>query len=484
MVGDKPNEAEFTDEDRARIAALREQVEEHGKPRKVEFGDLVGHAPSGKFMHRTTGEMWPVGSVDKTLPKVTVGYTKKDKPIQILPSTWLMQNSMVHQITWMPGAPEFLTDTLAYAGGMAPQRGNRVYNLYRGPRAALGDAAKAGPWLDHVHMVFSEPGDAEHIITYFACCVQYPGLKINHGLLLCGLAGIGKDTVVSPLRFGLGSWNVAEISPNVLFKDFNEYHRTVLLRINELHDLGNEANMYTLYERLKAVLAAPPETVRINDKNIPAHYIPNVCKVVMTTNHPESGVYLPAECRRTYVARSPLTEPPSPDYFERLYEWLAADGARHVAAYLRELDISAFDAAAPPVKTTAFWAIVNANRSTGESSLGDVLIRMGEPEIVTTSDLELGAREAGEHELGEWLRDPKHRRHIPSTLNRLGYTVIPNPNAGDGRWLMHSRRITIYRSVKTDSARALIAIAERMEKEDKAIKNNIIAMSTRKKPPQ
>jgi hypothetical protein len=217
---------------------------------------------------------------------------------------------------------------------------------------------------------------------------------------------------------------------------------------------------------------------------MPAHYVPNVCKVVETTNHPESGVYLEADDRRRYVARSPLTEAPRPDYFQSLYAWLAADGDRHVAAYLGQYDLSNFDAEAPPVKTAAFWSIVNANRSAGESSLGDIIIRMEEPEILTTSDLDAGARAAGEHELCEWLREPKHRRHIPSMLGRAGYAPLANPNAGDGRWLMHGRKVSIYRSIKVDQARALAAVDERIEREIKAIKDNIIAMSPRKKPPQ
>ena len=38
-------------------------------------------------------------------------------------------------------------------------------------------------------------------------------------------------------------------------------------------------------------------------------------------------------------------------------------GDRHVAAYLAELDLSDFDAKAPPPKTAAFWDIVEADNA-------------------------------------------------------------------------------------------------------------------------
>ena len=58
-------------------------------------------------------------------------------------------------------------------------------------------------------------------------------------------------------------------------------------------------------------------------------------------------------------------------------------GDRHVAAYLAELDISAFDPKAPPPKTPAFWDIVDANRAPEDAELADVLDEMGNPDAVT-----------------------------------------------------------------------------------------------------
>ena len=118
---------------------------------------------------------------------------KSGKPITMAPSTWLDRNRPVEQMTWCPGLPMLIKDRLVVLGGWIERKDVTCFNLYRPPLIVLGDATKAGPWLDHVRKVFY-PDDAEHIITWLAHRVQRPGQKINHALVLGGAQGIGKDT--------------------------------------------------------------------------------------------------------------------------------------------------------------------------------------------------------------------------------------------------------------------------------------------------
>ena len=64
---------------------------------------------------------------------------------------------------------------------------------------------KAEPWIDHVRKVF--PDDADHIIRWLAHRVQRPQEKINHALVLGGAQGIGKDTLLEPVKHAVGPWN-------------------------------------------------------------------------------------------------------------------------------------------------------------------------------------------------------------------------------------------------------------------------------------
>ena len=143
--------------------------------------------------------------------------------------------------------------------------------------------------------------------------------------------------------------------------------------MNEARDLG-EINRFSFYDHMKAYTAAPPDVLRVDEKNLREHSISNCCGVIITTNHKADGIYLPADDRRHYVAWSDLTkEDFTDDYWNNLWGWYEDGGIRHVAAYLAELDLSAFDPKAPPPKTAAFWAIVDANRAPEDAELADVL---------------------------------------------------------------------------------------------------------------
>ena len=70
-------------------------------------------------------------------------------------------------------------------------------------------------------------------------------------------------------------------------------------------------------------------------------------------------------------------------YWNALWGWYGSGGEEDVAAYLGELDISGFDPKAPPAKTAAFWAIVDANRAPEEAELADALDKLGRPDALT-----------------------------------------------------------------------------------------------------
>jgi hypothetical protein len=140
-------------------------------------------------------------------------------------------------------------------------------------------------------------------------------------------------------------------------------------------------------------------------------------------------------------------------YWNTLWHWYGGD--RHVAAYLAELDISAFDPKAPPPKTEAFWAIVDANRAPEDAELADVLDRLQNPDAVFLSQILGGADE----DFAYWLRDRRNRRAIPHRLEQCGYIAVRNPDAKDGLWQIAGARQVIYAKASF-SIREQIAAAE------------------------
>jgi hypothetical protein len=434
----------------------------------VTLNDFHAFMPMYKFFYKPTRDLWPASSVNSRIPPVLLNPEANDPDDQIFipASTWLARNRPVEQMTWMPGEPVIIADRIVAEGGFIERPGSTIINLYRPPACLPGNPERAQPWLDHVRRVY--PDDADHILIWLAHRVQRPGEKINHALLLGGAPGIGKDTILHPVSYAVGSWNFEEISPTHLLGRFNSFIKCVVLRINEARDLG-EISSYSFYEHLKPILAAPPETLRIDEKSIREYRVPNVVGVIITSNYKTDGCYLPADDRRHYVAWSDLPAAGEPgalggDYFERLYRWYDDEGGvRHVAAWLASHSLADFDPKAPPLKTRAFWEIVDAHRSADESEIADAIDKMEEasggkrPTVFSTDRLVLHASPA----LEAWLRDPKNRRQIPKRLERVGYMRVQNPDTDSRLWKINGRRQAVY-GLRTLSERSRIEAAREL----------------------
>ena len=178
-------------------------------------------------------------------------------------------------MTWAPGLPQLIRDKLVGDGGWIEREGVTVLNLYRPPRPLQGDPAKAEPWIEHVQAIY--PDEADHIIKWLAHRVQRPHEKINHGLVLGGLPGIGKDTMLEPVKHAVGAWNFKEVSPKQVLGRFNGFLKSVVLRISEAKDMG-EFDRFTFYDHMKTLLAAPPDVLRVDEKNLREHDVFNVCR--------------------------------------------------------------------------------------------------------------------------------------------------------------------------------------------------------------
>jgi hypothetical protein len=184
----------------------------------------------------------------------------------------------------------------------------------------------------------------------------------------------------------------------------------------------------------------------------------NCCGIIITTNYKLNGIYLPADDRRHFVAWSHLTKDDFfADYWGDLWGWYRNGGCGHVAAYLAALGISGFDPKAPPPKTEAFWAIVDANHAPEDSELADILDRLGNPDATTLSRVAYLA----DADFGMWLRDRKNRKQIAYRMERNGYVAVRNEVAKDGLWRIHDKRQVIYAKVSL-SVRERYLAAQRL----------------------
>jgi hypothetical protein len=415
---------------------------------------------AGNHIYKPTGEMWPSSSVNARVPPQFETDAKGNPVLEegkqkwIPASAWLQRHRAVEQMTWAPGLPQIILDRHISEGGWIEKKGVACFNLYRPATIKLGDANKAGPWLDHVRKVYPNEAEANHIVKWLASRVQHPDVKLNHALVLGGKQGIGKDTILEPAKQAVGPWNFTEVSPIQVLGRFNSFLRSVILRVSEARDMG-EVNRYQLYEHMKVVTAAPPDVLRVDEKHMREHSILNLTGVLFTTNNKVTGLYLPEDDRRHFVAWSDASKDDfTQAYWNQVWGWYANGGLGHVAAYLHSLDLSSFDPKAPPEKTEAWWAIVDANRAPEDSELADLLDALGSPDAVTVDMLTGSTVDMGAG-IRMWLVDRKNRRVIPHRLESCGYVPVRNPTAKDGLWKVQGKRQVIY-------AKASLAVRDRI----------------------
>ncbi|MGF6467603.1 primase-helicase family protein [Paraburkholderia youngii] len=413
------------------------------------YNDFYAYMPSHKYLHVPTGELWPASSVNAKLPPMEVG-----DEVYVKANAWLDEHRAVMQIVWMPGEPQIIEDRVMQAAGWQAHAGAHSFNLYVPPPPSAGDATKAGAWLGHLERLY--PNDWSYIVDWCAYTVRHPADKINCALVLGGGPGIGKDTLIEPLRVAVGAHNSADITPAVMFGRFNRWVRNKLVRVSEVRDLG-DLDRYAFYEHCKPYLSSPPDAIRVDEKNLREYYIANASNFIFTTNHLTDGLYLPADDRRHYVAWSTCTSTDFTEaYFRKFWTWYANGGMANVVAFLCEHDLSGFDPKAPPPKTPAFWEMVAAGEAPESGEMRDVIERLGNPDALAVVNVSIEAFGAKFFGLHEELTVRANRRSIPHRMERVGYSAVRNPDATDGQFKVSDKRVTVY-------ARSALSIAARVD---------------------
>jgi len=410
------------------MSAVREVAADETPEQAFTFTDFYAYSPDHKFLCIPTRELWPASSVNARLPKIE----------KMHPADWLDRNRAVDQMTWTPAESLIIRNRLVSNGGWIRHPNATVFNQYRAPQAMHGDPAQALRWVEHVHRVY--PNDAEHIIRWLAHRVQHPGQKINHAIVMGGAQGIGKDTLLEPVKHAVGPWNFNEVSPAQLLGRFNGFVKSVILRVNEARDLG-DVDRFAFYDHTKVYTAAPPDVLRVDEKNIREYAVFNVTGLIITTNHKSDGLFLPADDRRHFVAWTDATKEDFPTaYWNGIWNWYNTGGIGHVVAYLAALDLSGFYPKAPPPKTPAFWDIVDSNRAPEDAQMADAIEAAGNPDAITLRTI---AERTLDDAFREWLTDRRSARLVPHRMEQAEYVPVRS-DAKDGLWKIAGKRSVVY----------------------------------------
>jgi hypothetical protein len=396
-------------------------------PPGSSMNDFYAFLPDHTYIHRPSGVACSSASVDEVIGK---------EARQVLAPT-----VPVHSYTWAPGFPErFTLDVMdpTHEGGEQVW----MYNQYRAPRKVAPAFTDVSPWLNLLHKIF--PDDAEHILSYFADAVQFPGRKCNHALVMgSGVHGTGKDTLLVGLQHAVGNKNFRAIKPHQVAETFTPWMRSVVVQISESRDMGEgfvAISRFELYERCKDLAAAPPLALDCNEKHKGQYPVANVLRPILTTNHQVDGLYMDPQDRRHYCAWSDAPKMEEADA-NAIYQWYENGGLDAVAHFLRTLDLSTrnWNAKAPPPRTAWWHQLVAGGASQEEEKFADALDKLQRPEWVTVAQVV----EAGGLELAGWAANPGNKRKVEREMVKSGYQRLPNPNEKRGRWVLAGVRVVV-----------------------------------------
>ena len=265
---------------------------------------------------------------------------------------------------------------VTYAPGesvLVARAGDVYANLWRNARPTTGGGDPTR-WLDLVERLLPDANEREHLLDWMAYKVQHPEQKINHGILLGGSHGIGKDTIFEPFLYavgGLSKENIALVKNEELNSQWGYSLMSEVLVINELRQ-AEAHDRRALENRLKPLLAAPPELIPVNRKGLHPFDALNRLSVVAFSNE-RMAITLPSDDRRWYVLWSdarPLTIREG----DEIWDWLKTGGGREAgASYLRARDVSNFAPGGAPPMTEAKAIMLAAGLSAVESALVEMM---------------------------------------------------------------------------------------------------------------
>lgn len=216
----------------------------------------------------------------------------------------------------------------------------------------------------------------KHMLQWMAYTIRHPEKKINHMLILGGGEGCGKDFLLHPLITAMGD-NSYVISGDDLLEGWNDYLLgTKYLHINET-ELGDRREALMVSNKLKPYAAAPPNHIRVNQKNVKQVKVRNIVNATMTTNS-QTPIKTTGMSRRFYAVWSDLNTrdermnvlPEWQSYWEDRWGWMDAGGVEACIWYLRNcVDLSDFNPSIAPEVTDFMREIHESSKTAPQQTL-------------------------------------------------------------------------------------------------------------------
>ncbi|NDB67467.1 MAG: hypothetical protein EB015_05560 [Methylocystaceae bacterium] len=266
---------------------------------------------------------------------------------------------------------EFTLKGVTYAAGESDlvHRDGLVYgNRWRNARPDVtGKGGDVSLWLDHCETLIPDERERNHVLDLMAFKVQHPNIKINHAVLHGGNEGRGKDTLWAPFIWavcGPNKKNYGLIDNDSLSSQWGYALESEILVLNELKE-PDAAQRRALANKLKPIIAAPPDVITINRKGLHPYDMLNRLFVLAFSND-EIPISLPTQDRRWFCIWSSCPRM-NPEDAQKLWGWYYDGGFEAIGAWLHARDVSAFNPTAAPMETDYKRTMIVGGLSTAEA---------------------------------------------------------------------------------------------------------------------
>lgn len=288
-------------------------------------------------------------------------------------SAWLRWPLRVeaNRLTYEPGAGQLLR----------PGTTASAWNTWPG-WGCEPEEGDVQPFIDLVDHLFkgSQPEAKEWFLKWCAYPIQYPGTKLFTSCLLWGVRhGTGKSLIGYTLGAIYGK-NFTELNQKDLYDGFNEWAENKQFVMGD--DVTGSDKRHDS-DRLKKFITQ--KELRLNIKHVQSFTVPDCINYFFTANGP-TALFLEDDDRRSFV-HEVLVGPLEESFYVDYSMWLATTGPAALFHYLKGIDTSDFNPAAPALRTDAKERMIADVRSDlGQWVAGllqdpDHVLRVGKAEI-------------------------------------------------------------------------------------------------------
>jgi hypothetical protein len=357
----------------------------------------------------------------------------------------------VLDVTYAPGEPRFI---------FTPGEPMPIYNSWR-PTTTVSQtvtALQVKPWLDHILFVLGSDAERDLFLRWCAFAVRHPELKPKWHYLVISDQGLGKDTMLYPVKLAIGEGNWYENLSSALVAGFDYAAEHKFLILSETHQTSRDAHAGAA--KLKQLMTS--DGLWINKKNQHPYYVPNRSAVVIFSNE-ENPLPLEVSQRRVYVVDRRHEKPNPSAYYKQLYAWFNNGGVELAAAYLLNYPLTDADlelfvgGVAPPSvgKTVLEQMNLPAQQATLEDLIADARegIVDGVPANLVANVDELsqmirdrGLRQPTPQQIGRWLlaleranrgvRRYRKDRNNPDTTCGVVHATVGGRDYSGRLWLL------------------------------------------------